>query len=47
MITKKKYFLVKFIEIILHKRMDYIISNSECIMNQLQDEEFVSKKKVY
>lgn len=42
---QKKYFLVKFIEIILHKRMDYIISNSECIMNQLQDEEFVSKKK--
>ena len=44
---QKKYFFIKFIEIILHQRMDYVIGNSQSIINQLKNDEFVSEKKLY
>ncbi len=44
---QKKFFAVKLLEIFLHKRMDLIIGNSRKVIDQLINEEFVKKKKVY
>lgn len=42
---QQKYFFVKWIEIFLHKRMNFIIANSRIILNQLISEEYVDPKK--
>ena len=42
---QKKYFFIKWIEILLHKRMNFIIANSKCILNQLISEEYVNPNK--
>lgn len=42
---QQKYFFIKWIEIFLHKRMNFIIANSRIILNQLISEEYVDPKK--
>ena len=44
---QKKFFLYKYIEVFLHKRMDKIIANSKKIRDQLIREEHVGKKKIH
>ncbi len=43
---QKKFFFIKYIEILLHKKMDLIIGNSKRILKQLSEEEFVPKSKL-
>ena len=42
---QKKIFVIKLIEICLHKKMDLIIGNSSKVIGQLVKEEFVKKEK--
>ena len=43
---QKKYFLLRQIEILLHKKMDLIIGNSKKVLENLSKEEFVPKEKL-
>ncbi len=43
---QKKYFFTKYIEILLHKKMDLIIGNSKKVIENLVDDEFVPKNKL-
>ena len=36
---QQKFFFIKWIEILLHKRMNFIVANSKSILNQLINEE--------
>ena len=42
---QKRFFLIKFLEIFLHKKMDWIFGNSKKVINQLVKDELVNKKK--
>ena len=44
---QKKFFLLKFFEITLHKRMDLIIGNSRKVVDQLIESELVNKNKCH
>lgn len=43
---QKKYPFVKYIEILLHKQMNIITSNSNAISRQLIEQEYVKKEKI-
>ena len=42
---QQKILFIKWIEILLHKRMNFIVANSKSILNQLINEEYVDRNK--
>ena len=45
-IYQKKYFFIRYFEVLLHKKMDLIIGNSKKVLENLSKDEFVPKSKL-